>query len=132
MAFCANCGHPQDGSIAAPAEVPESDEVRIARINADRDVKVAQLAARQEREWNESREVIAETEAEAAVEVAVAEAEVIGTIIAAETSEPEPEPMPEPVVVEAPAPEPEPSDAPPVVDHREPREKKRGFWDAYR
>ena len=130
MAFCSNCGHPQDGSITAPAEVPESDEVRIARIQADRDVKVAQLAAKQEREWNESREVIAETEAGAAVEVAVAEAEVIGTIIAAETAEPEaePEPLPAPVIVEA---EPEESDAPPVVEPSEPREPRRrglGMW----
>ena len=130
MAFCSNCGHPQDGSIAAPAEVPESDEVRIARIQADRDVKVAQLAAKQEREWNESREVIAETEAGAAVEVAVAEAEVIGTIIAAETAEPEaePEPLPAPVIVEA---EPEESDAPPVIEDHEPVSRKPrglGMW----
>lgn len=131
MAFCSNCGHPQDGSIAAPVEAPESDEVRIARINADRDVKVAQLAARQERDWNESRETIAETEAEAAVEVAVAEAEVIGAIINAETAEPEAEPDPEPVVVEAFEPEVEESDAPPVVEDHEPSERRPrglGFW----
>lgn len=131
MAFCSNCGHPQDGSIAAPAEVPESDEVRIARINADRDVKVAQLAAKQEREWNESREVIAETEAEAAVEVAVAEAEVIGAIINAETAEPEADPAPEPVVIEAIDPAPEESDAPPIVEDHEPVSRKPrglGMW----
>jgi len=131
MPFCPNCGTPLDGSLPRPE--PEPEAVTLARINAERDVKVAQISARQERDWNESREAIAEVEAEAAVEVAAAEAEVIGEIIAAETADPpEAEPLPEPVVVEAPAPAPELSDAPPVVEHHEPRvPRSRGWWDGY-
>jgi hypothetical protein len=125
MAFCPNCGHPQDGSLAAPAEVPEPVEVTLAKIAAERDVSVERIKAGAVRAELATAETIAHIEGDAQVETAEAVAE----IITAE-DEPAPEPeVPEPVVIEA-APEPEPENAPPPVEHHAPR-KSSGWWDAY-
>jgi len=77
--ICQDCGLLHD----MPAPPEESDEVKIARINREADYKIAQLSARQDREWNEARTEIAEIEADAQVESAVAEAEIIGAALEA-------------------------------------------------
>jgi len=130
MAFCPNCGHPQDGSAVAPAAPPEPVEVVLARINADRDVNVARIEASARRSELATAEHVAEVQADAEVEAAEAVAEIVTAV----AEEPDPEPMAEPIVVEAPAPEPEPEldNAPPVVEHHDARKKPTGWWDAYR
>jgi hypothetical protein len=129
MPFCQHCG----GEVATLPEAAVAAEaihvdLEIARVNAERDVAIARLAARQDREALEVAESIAETEAEAQVETAVAVAE----IIAAE-DEPEAEPLGEPIVIEAePEPEPEPDMMPPVADTAPRGKKSSGYWDSYR
>lgn len=86
---CTECGLVHDALVA---EERESDEVRIARINADRDIAVARYAARQEADWNETRVEVAKIEAKADVETAEVQAEVIGAAIEA-SDIPEAEPV---------------------------------------
>lgn len=98
MSFCHNCGAEQPGTAAAAADVAEvaqasSAEVEIARIQADRDVTLARIQAKQ-----------AQPELEADLARAEGKAEVLEEIIA-------PPPVPEePIVVAAgdPAADPEP------------------------
>jgi hypothetical protein len=75
-----------------PSAPEESDEVKIARINREADIRIAQLSARQDRDWNETRVEVAEIEAGAEVESAVAEAEIIGAALEA-SDVPEAEPI---------------------------------------
>ena|SRR5579862_6014138 len=127
---CETCGlqHAHPGEL--PAQ-PESPEVAIARINAERDVKVAQLQRAGEREWNEARVEVAEVEAEAEVASAEATAEIVGEVLAADAAEAEVAPDedgdPEVVVVDQ---DPEPDVEPPPEDHDSgPREpKKKSLW----
>jgi hypothetical protein len=116
MRYCPDCGNGHECT-AEGRESAESDEVKIARINREADVAIAKLAARTERDWNETRVEVAEVEAEAAVEAAAAEAEVIGAAIEAGI-----EPEPEPVIVNAPEAiaDDEPDDAPPEAEGSEP------------
>lgn len=134
MPYCQNCG----GEVSHVPEVAEaaiisSDEVEIARINAERDVEVARISAGAVRAELATAETIAETEAEAEVEVAEAEAEVIGAIIA-EGAEPEPEPEPVPVVMETPEPEADQGAElePPSSGNMPSEHKPSGWWDAYK
>lgn len=127
--YCTNCGTGHECTVAAGESV-ESDEVKIARINRDADVKIAQVQARESRDMNEHFEAVAEIEAEAEVAAAVAEAEVIGAAIEAGI-----EPEPEPVIIDAPTAEVDdaPDDAPPEVEGSEPPAPKRksiglGAW----
>lgn len=132
--FCPNCGHNMEGPAAAAAAA-EPVEVLIARINADRDVAVARLEASARRAELATEEHVAEVQADAIVEATEAEAagDVAAAEAVAEVMAGEPEPEPEPVVIDtAPAPEPEPDNAPPPVQHHEPRGKSRGWWDGYR
>lgn len=127
MPFCQNCGSQVEQlPVIAPAAEAVSAEVEIARINAERDVKVAQINARQEKEWNETHVEIAGIEAEAEVASAEATAEVIGEVLAAD-SEPAEEPEPDPVVV-ADVPEPEPDLSPPVAGQHESSPPKSPGW----
>jgi len=128
MPYCPHCGNEVDTLPGAAAvEDREPVEVTLARIEAEKAITIAKLSARESREWNESREAIAETEADAQVEAVTAIAEII---TAENEPEPEAEPAPEPIVIEAPAPEPEPDNAPPPVEHHAPR-KSGGWWDNY-
>jgi hypothetical protein len=128
MRFCQNCGtghecEAETGGRTDPA-------VEIARIEAERDVKVAQIGARQDKAWNETRVEVAELEAEAEVAAAVAGAEVVGAAIEAGI-----QPEPEPVIIDAPEAiaDDAPDDAPPEVEGSEPPAAKRktvglGAW----
>jgi hypothetical protein len=113
--YCPNCGNAvEDGQIGPAAAEMASAEVQIARINAERDVEVARIAARQDKDWNATRLAETELETEAVVVAAVAEAEVLGDVLNA--SAPEPEEPPE--IINAPRAEAveEPDDAPPLVE----------------
>jgi len=125
---CADCGLVHD-QLAAGGDAREAAEVAIARINADRDVQVAKIGARQERDWNESMTERTEIEADASVEVAVAEAEIIGPMLA----DADPAPVDSPVIVQAPdvdvSQEADPEELPPVEGSPAPEvtERKRGL-----
>lgn len=127
MRYCPDCGTGHE----CEAEVPRtSPEVEIARINAARDIKVAQVAARQDKDWNETRVEVAEIEAGAEVEAAVAEAVIVGAAIEGGIEE-----QPEPVIIDAPTAiaDEVPDDAPPEVEGSAPPEPKAkasgiGFW----
>lgn len=130
---CPDCGLAHE----APGPPPTNPEVEIARIQAERDVKVAQLANRQEHDWNETRVEVAEIEGDAQVATAEAEAAVIGEILNAEGADPAgPEPIP--IVVDGdPEPEPEPEPdvpPPPAAEESAPPAAKRpsGMWAGYR
>lgn len=120
---------------AAAGEMPESDEVKIARIQKEERVEVARLQRSQEAHYDETRVEVAEIEAGG--QVATAEA-LAPAIAAAGDSGPEPEPVP--VVVEGdPAPEPDPEpelpdvEPPPLIDEAiEPPAKPSGMWAGYR
>lgn len=84
--ICADCGLLHD----MPAAPEESDQVKIARINREADYKIAQLSARQDSDWNETRVEVAEIEAEAQVEAAVVEGEIIAAALEASDVEAEP------------------------------------------
>jgi hypothetical protein len=127
MRYCENCGTGHECEVATEGRaIPE---VEIARINADRDVAVAKLAARQTRDELATAEDIAETQADAEVEAAVAEAEMVAAAIAAGIT-----PEPEPVIIDAPeAIADEPDDAPPPAEGSEPPAAKHrtvglGAW----
>lgn len=134
MPYCPECGS-EIGQRDDAAPGPTEAEVRIAEINAERDIKIAQLQNRQQREANETTEHVAETAAEADVDVAEAHAEAVTAAAEAEPDGDEPAAA-EPIVVEQAEPEPEqePEMAPPEADHHhhEPETKKSaGWWDAY-
>lgn len=117
MPYCPHCGNETEQfiAIAPPVADPVDREVEIARINAERDIKVAEIAARQDRNWNETRVEVAGIEAVAEVESAEATAEVIGEVLAIEAG---PDAPAEPVIIDAPQAiaEDEPEDAPPETE----------------
>lgn len=132
--YCPHCGSETELVIpVAPAAAEAVDaQVRIAEINAARDIELARLARSQEREWNESREVIAEIEATAEVAAAEATAEVVAAVIAGPE---ETDDEPAPVVIDAPAVAEEETieDAPPESDAPAPGPAKKsglglGMW----
>jgi len=118
MPYCPHCGN-EVGQLPGTEPVAEaaSAEVQIERIRADKEIEIAKIAARQDRDWNETRVEVAEVEAEAEVAAAVAEAEVIGAAIEAGI-----EPQPEPVIIDAPEAiaDDAPDDAPPEAGGSEP------------
>ena len=125
MHSCPDCGLAHGSA----GEMPESDEVKIARLNKERDVEIARLQARQDKDWNETRVEVAEIEAGAEVDAAVATAELVGDAIEAGALEAEAEPGPDPVVVvDAPEPEPEPDLAPPADVTPAPAPRSKGLW----
>jgi DNA repair exonuclease SbcCD ATPase subunit len=89
--FCPECG--QDHHAGERAErAAEDREIALAKINADRDIQVARINARIERDGLETAEEIAEIQADAEVDAAVAEAEIIGAALEA-SDIPEAEPI---------------------------------------
>jgi hypothetical protein len=126
VSYCTECGqdhHPENSGGGKTAEV------RIAEINARRDIEVARIQRGEVRQETEAAIEMTEIETEGQVAVAAELAEAI-----AEADAPEAEPEPEPVVVTQDVGEPEPPAedlAPPEVEHhREPAgaAKSRGFW----
>ena len=65
MPYCPHCGNETEQLIAVASPVAETvnAEVEIARINAERDIEVAKIGARQDRDWNETRVEVAGIEA---------------------------------------------------------------------
>lgn len=121
---CPECGLLHD--------MPDHGEsaVRIARINADRDIEVARLARAEARHEIDAGVEQTEIAADAAVEQTEIEAAAIVEV--GMPPEPEPEPEPEPVIIAAAAPE-EPEEdvaAPPEVEHPKP-EQNKGYWAGY-
>lgn len=86
------CTEPGCGLVhdAIAAEQRESDEVIIARVNAQRDVDVARASVKREADWNEARVEVAEIEAGATVESAVIEGEIVAAALEASNVEAEP------------------------------------------
>lgn len=133
MHNCPECGLVH----SAAGERPESDEVKIARLQAERDIEVARVAARTERDYNDTREEVAKIEADADVAQAEALAEAVADEI---TGDPEPPAEPLPIVLEEPEAEPEPEPEPDVpppppaddVVGAPVKEKARGMWAGYR
>lgn len=127
MPYCPKCGSPVEQLPDAEAAAVDR-EIRLAEIAKEQAVEVARIQARTERDYNDTREIVAETEAEAAVDVA--EAEAAGMAAAAGVlAETDAEPEPDPVVTEVePLPEPEPDMAPPVAEehHDSGGHKRRG------
>ena len=128
MRYCADCGNGHE--CEAGAEGRPDPGVEIARINAERDVAVAKLAAKQERAELETAEVVAEIVADAEVESSVAEAEVVAAAIDAGAV-----PPPEPIVIDAPVinDDTQVEDAPPPAEGSEPPAPKHkaaglGMW----
>lgn len=130
--FCPECGadhHAEDREAQAAVD----REIEIARIHAERDIRVAQISARQDRDWNETRVEVAEIEATADVESAAAEATVVATILGSDGDQDQ-----EPLIIDAPPisePEPDPTDdaaPPPIDDHvpadDKPRKHGLGMW----
>lgn len=113
--YCPHCGAETELVIAAaPAAPAFADEVRIAEINAARDIELAKLARRTDADYNETRVAVAAIEAEAEVGAAEATAEVVAAAIAGPEDT---EPDVAPIVVEASAQAEEtPDDEPPDVD----------------
>ncbi len=128
MRYCENCGTGHE--CEAETGTRTIPEVEIARINADRDIAVAKLAARQAREELETAEEIAGIEAEAEVVAAVTEAEIVGAAIEAGAVDEDPEA----IVIDAPVVnDDEHEDAPPPAEGSEPPAPKHkaaglGFW----
>lgn len=118
--YCEGCGTPHECSGAGEGV---SDAVRIAELETKRDVEVARVAARADREDAAAEVEVAEIEADASVEVATAEAEIIAPVLAVQLDggqgdDPEPEPEGDPVVVEVP-PDAGPPDAEAPPEHPE-------------
>jgi hypothetical protein len=119
---CTGCGDMHGG------EHRENPEVAIARIQAERDVRVAELGRGEFNKTEleaETEIAVAEIDAAAVVEEATVKAEVLEEIIT--PAEPDPEPV---VVVEdqsAPA-ETEPDDAPPEIEPAAAPSRKSNPW----
>lgn len=125
MRYCPDCGTGHDCEVEAGTRTDPG--VEIARINADRDVAVARLSARMQREELETVEEVAEVQADAEVEAAVAEAEIVGAAIEGGIA-----PEPEPLIIDAPTAiaDAGPDDAPPPVEgspEPEVKHKPRGL-----
>ena len=130
--YCAACGEIHGGSTGR-----ESDELKIAKVNAERDVEIARLAHSAERREAEAVVEVAEVQAEADVAEAVveAEAQVAEAVVENEVLEEIVNPEPEPVVVvqqDAGPQEDEEAGTPPETAHVPAESSSGGFWDKYR
>ena len=128
MSFCVECGadhHAADREPEAAAEVVEvhevtSAEVEIEKIRAEKEIKLAKIAAG-----------IADAERDQELAHERGKAEALESVI---TPDPEPQPDPEPIVINdvAPEAEPEPTDLPPAEEHQEPQHRPKarglGMW----
>jgi len=128
---CTECGLVHDTTVAPP----ESPDVAIARIQAASAEAIAKINARSDREWNESREVVAEIEAEADVASATAEAEIVGAALEAGVVTPEPDPAPVITVApdvdmsqEADPEELPPAEGSPAPEPAAPKSRGLGMW----
>jgi len=126
MPYCQHCGGEVDQLPAVAAAETVSAEVEIEKIRAEKEIAIARITARQDRDWNETHLEVATIEAEAEVAAAEATAEVIGEVLAAD-DEPAEEPDAEPVIV-ADVPEAEPDLAPPVAESHESTPPKKSGW----
>lgn len=112
----------------------ESDDVRIAKINADRDIRVAELARSESRQEIEAEVEQAEIMADAIVDEAVVEAEVLSDILTPDPIEGEPAPEAAAVPVEMPEAEmeTEPAPGPAEIESEPVSDEKGGWWSGYR
>lgn len=128
MAYCQHCGSEVDHEVN-PVEQAARDQVEIARINAERDVAIARLQARMQREELDTVETVTETESDAQVAAAEVEAEIIAAAIESTSTD-----EAAPLVIEDPGPVEEPADemTPPEVDEHEHHEGRKrvglGLW----
>lgn len=93
MPYCPNCGNPVTDQLASfERDMPETvpADVQIARINADRDIEIARIQARIDKDRHETELAEASIEASTEMVTATAEAEIIGAALEAGASEPPP------------------------------------------
>lgn len=123
---CSACGEMHGGPGG------ETEAVKIAKIEADRDIQVARIQRSEARQEIEADVEIAGIGAEAAVDAAVAEAAVLEEVLSPPepVTEPEPEPEPEPEVIPEPEPAGEEVLSPPEHEVKAPKAGK-GFWAGY-
>jgi hypothetical protein len=131
MPYCPHCGNEVDHAVdASPAAEAVSAEVRIAEINANRDVEVAKIQARETRAELETAEAIAETEADADVAVAEAQSEALAEVAAAVDDQADDD-TGAPIVVDVPDAEDDAPDMPPPPEeehHREPAKRNNNIF----
>jgi hypothetical protein len=126
---CSACGEVHGGSGG------DSAEVRIAKIQADRDIEVARLQRAEMRQDIEATVAVAELGAETEVEVATVEAE-SGVVAAEAVAEALAPPEPEPAVVEVPVTAPDSDEtegdvpAPAAIEKTAPK-SDGGYWAGY-
>lgn len=123
--YCSACGEVHGGSSR------ESEEVKIAKINADRDIEVAKLSRAEMREMNEAHTEQTEIEAGAAVEQTAIEAEAITEIGVPPEAEPAVPVVEAPVVVEAPQESVDEPPAPPETEPAPSHSRGGGMWAGY-
>ena len=126
--YCSACGEIHGGHSG------DSEAVRVAKIQADRDIEVARIQRSEARQAIEAETEQTEIEAEAEVQAAVAEAVVTTSILAAESGPPAEEPAEAPVIEAEPvAAEPvdEGPPAPPEAEHKVPAKSGGGYWAGY-
>lgn len=122
--YCSACGEIHGGHSG------ETEGVKIAKINAERDIEVARLARAEARQEIEADVTEAKIEAEIATDAAVIEAEVLGELITPAPAAAAPAPEPEIIETE---PEPEPEPEPPPEAEPQPSESGGGgMWASYR
>lgn len=130
--YCSACGEIHGGTSR------ESEELKIAKLNAERDIRIAEIqrgetkiAAEAEIAATEvvadAQVEVAEVEAEAAVDEAVVENEVLEEIV----SPPETDPVIVPVAADGGDDDGE-APGPPEVEPAAPRKSGGGMWDSYR
>jgi hypothetical protein len=136
MRYCQDCGTPHECTAEGEREADKT-RIRLAEIEASRDVRIAELRAGEVK--TEAAAAIDIAEAEMAVDAARAEGEADGmeTVIDAAAGGNDPAGA-EPVVAEFPGgesgdpePEPEETQAPPETELVPATPKKAGWWDAY-
>ncbi len=122
--LCAECGLEHADPVIAEAPVAETAaaDVQIAEIEAERDIRLAQIGAKA-------------GESDAITRIAELEGKMDGMREMLERLlPPEPEPDPTPVIVDAPAAEPEPvveepaATPPPAVESEPKRSRQRNAW----
>ncbi|HUY44219.1 MAG TPA: hypothetical protein VMV92_00620 [Streptosporangiaceae bacterium] len=124
--YCSACGQAHGGGSR------ESDDLKIARLNAERDIQIARLARGEVKLEAEAAVEAAEVTAEAGIEQTAIVAETVAET--GELPEPGPEPEPAPVVVVPPAETGGDEVAGPPEVSLPATEKKggSGWWDGYR
>jgi len=131
--YCSACGEIHGGGSSR-----ESEELKIAKLNADRDIRIAEIQRSERRvlaeagvettEVQAEAEIaVAEVQAGAAVDEAVVENEVLEEIVAPD----EPEPVVIPVAAPAGGAEEETSGPPEIAPASQSSGKSAGFWDNY-